>query len=311
MNQNRRDFLKATTLTAASGILMPDALFASPHKATKIRVLVWDERSDAQKEGYDNFLGNCIADHLKKNPAFSVSSVGLDDADQGIPDKILDNTDVLIWWGHIRHDEITTEKGKNIVNRIASGSLSLIALHSAHWSTPFMEAMNEITRRRVFSDKSVKEENVRFIPPPKKHTLPLPDARITPYTVERRFPDGSKKLEVYLPVCCFPAVRNDGKPSTITVHKKDHPIVKGLPATFQIPQTEMYDEPFHVPLADQLLLEECWETGEWFPSGMLWQLGKGKVFYFRPGHETYPIFKQQWPLQILSNATNWMGQKIK
>ena len=50
----------------------------------------------------------------------------------------------------------------------------------------------------------------------------------------------------------------------------------------------MYDEPFHVPEPDEVILEECWAAGEWFRSGMVWRLGKGRVFYFRPGHETYP-----------------------
>ena len=53
---------------------------------------------------------------------------------------------MLIWWGHVRHAEITPETGRSIVQRIKDGKLSLIAIHSAHWSTPFVEAMNERTR---------------------------------------------------------------------------------------------------------------------------------------------------------------------
>jgi trehalose utilization protein len=87
--------------------------------------------------------------------------------------------------------------------------------------------------------------------------------------------------------------------------------MKGLPKNFKIPQTEMYDEPFHVPEPDQILFEETWEKGEWFRSGMLWNLGKGKVFYFRPGHETFPVFKEEKVIQILSNAAKWMGSAAK
>ncbi|ULQ53251.1 ThuA domain-containing protein [Flavihumibacter fluvii] len=306
MYHNRRQFLKNTSLTAFSGIILPGSVIPLLEVKKKIRILVWDERSDEQKEAYDNFLGNYIADQLKANPEFSVASVGLDDADQGIPDSTLDQTDLLIWWGHVRQDEISPEKGKNIVERIKAGTLAFIALHSAHWSTPFVQAMNEITRLNVLKDSPVKSTNISFIAPPKQFTVPHYDARITPYTVERKFPDGQTKLQVHLPFCCFPAYRNDGKPSTVKVLQPGHPIMAGLPASFLIPQTEMYDEPFHVPAPDSVIFEESWATGEWFRSGMLWELGKGKIFYFRPGHETFPVFKEKNVLNILSNAAKWI-----
>src|SRR5690606_34127586 len=107
----------------------------------------------------------------------------------GLSDTLLDNTDVLIWWGHVRQAEVLPETGKKIVNRIASGSLSLIALHSAHWATPFVEAMNEITRRRVIASHGAKSEDITWISPPKKYTVPGYDSRITPYTIVRKFPE--------------------------------------------------------------------------------------------------------------------------
>jgi trehalose utilization protein len=311
MNNKRRQFLKNSAITAMTGMLLPTSIMAMTGNAKKIRVLVWDERSAAEKEAYDNFLGNCIADQLKKNSAFSVLSTGLNESEQGVSENILDETDVLIWWGHVKQAEITTEKGKSIVARIKAGKLSLIALHSAHWATPFVQAMNEITKMRILEDGSIKESDIKFVAPPKQYMLPKYDSRLTPYTIERKFPDGHKTAEVYLPICCFPSVRNDGKPSTVNVLSPSHPIMKGLPKNFQIPQTEMYDEPFHVPEPDQLLFEERWETGEWFRSGMIWNLGKGKVFYFRPGHETFPVFKEEKIMQILSNAAIWLAMSNK
>jgi trehalose utilization protein len=71
----------------------------------------------------------------------------------------------------------------------------------------------------------------------------------------------------------------------------------------------MYDEPFHVPAPDEVILGECRPTGEWFRSGMAWRLGKGRVFYFRPGHETYAVFKEPVPLRILTNAVRWLGTR--
>ncbi len=223
---------------------------------------------------------------------------------------MLDQCQVLIWWGHVRNGEIAPGVGQAIVERIKAGRLSLIALHSAHWSTPFVEAMYERTRidaarelRSVGRDRCVVTE----IAPPRRYTVPKSDERLTPYVWWRKFPDGTERAAIHLPYCCFPAYRGDGKPSDVRVLRADHPIVQGIPGNFQVPATEMYDEPFHVPEPDEVILEERWETGEWFRSGAIWKLGLGRVFYFRPGHETYPIYNQPIPLKILTNAARWLG----
>src|SRR5438309_1977645 len=106
-----------------------------------IRVTVWDEQQPQQKPAYENFLGNAIADYLKELNGFKVTSVKMDSPDQGLPDELLNDTDVLVWWGHVRNREVKEELAKKILDRIKSGKLSLISLHSAHWSKPFMLAM--------------------------------------------------------------------------------------------------------------------------------------------------------------------------
>ena len=73
----------------------------------------------------------------------------------------------------------------------------------------------------------------------------------------------------------------------------------------------MYDEPFHVPDADAILFRENWRGGGRFPGGMLWNLGEGKVFYFRPGHEQFPVFKEKNIMTILDNAVRWMGSQVE
>jgi trehalose utilization protein len=289
--------------------LLTAALLASAAFAADIRVVVWDERQPEQKQAYSNFVGNEIAAHLKKLPGIAVvKSVGLDDPEHGIGGNLLEQCDVLIWWGHIRQGEIPVEFGKAVVERIKAGKLSLIALHASHWAVPFMEAMNEVTReeaRRRYPGPNVKFE---FVPPPGR-IMPTYDSLVTPAYYALRESKGVQHVRVDLPLSVFPGYRGDGKPSLVTTLRPLHPIAKGIPATFTIPATEAYLEPFHVPAPDDVVFQETWDAGGWFRSGMVWNLGAGKVFYFRPGHETYPIYKQELPLKILENAVRWMGAK--
>ncbi len=277
-----------------------------------VKVLVWDEQQPKQKQAYKNFLGNAIASYLSQVDRVEVRSVKLDDPEQGLTATDLDWADVLIWWGHARQNEITPETAQSkIISRVQKGELDLIALHSAHWSTPFMEAMNARTRLDAAAryPNPVKSRPVafEFIAPPGKFP-PAHDSLLTPafYALKR----GSQTaiVRVDLPNCCFPDYRPDGAPSTIHVQDFKHPIAQGLPATFVVQHTEMYNEPFHVPAPDEVVFNETWATGEWFRSGAVWNLGEGKVFYFRPGHETFSVYLQKEPLQVIENAVKWLGR---
>jgi trehalose utilization protein len=321
VDQTRRDFLTATTFAAAGSPLLHAAEERGQQKKEReddapsraVRVAVWDEQQPEQKPAYEGFLGNQIAAHLGAQPGISVQSVSINDPEKGLAAGVLDKCQVLVWWGHARHAEITPEAGQSIVRRIKDGKLSLVALHSAHWSTPFVEAMNERTRldfaAQVQAGPTDRIE-VNYVAPSNRYTVPKYDSRITPYVSWRKFPDGSARATVHLPLCCFPAYREDGKPSRVKVLRTGHPIVEGIPPEFQIPQTEMYDEPFHVPEPDEVIMEERWATGEWFRSGAIWKLGRGRVFYFRPGHEAYAIYKQPIPLKILTNSVRWLASEL-
>ncbi len=279
--------------------LAPAASAAAPR-----RVLVWDEQQPAQKEAYDNFLGNAIAAHLEKQPGLAVRSVKLDDAEQGIGDPLLDNADVLVWWGHVRQAEVKPEAGQRIVERIRDRGLVFVALHSAHWATPFIEAMNERARadvHRTFADVAPEKLSIREVPA-QHYKVPARDGRLTPASDERRYPDGRVEVTLHLPNCCFPAYRTDGKPSVLRVLDRRHALAAGLPETFSLLRTEMYDEPFHVPAPDEVVVEERFEDGSWFRSVMVWNLGRGKVISIRPGHETYPIFHDATILKLVENA---------
>ena len=276
-----------------------------------INVVVWDEQQPAQKEAYDDFLGNEIASYLEKQSGISVRTVNLASPEKGIADNVLNSCDVLIWWGHVRQFEITPEQGKAIVKRIKSGQLDLIALHSAHWATPFVEAMKDRTMSNAltrFKQISSEQLDLQYVDPPRRYFAPDRDDLLTPRFYPRKFPNGRTELVIHWPNCCFPAYRNDGKPSTLYTIQPDHPIAQGIPTRFQLPSTEMYDEPFHVPEPDEVIFEERWPTGEWFRSGMIWNIGDGKVFYFRPGHETFPVYKQEVALNIIENAVRFLGK---
>lgn len=280
--------------------------------AAPIRVVVWDEQQPQQRLAYTNWLGNQIAEALKSRPGLSVTSVRQNDPEQGLSAATLDACDVLIWWGHVRQGEISAEKAQDIVRRIQAGQLSLIALHSAHWSAPFMEAMNQRAREDAINALPITERagavlretnlfaNLRT---PPKYT-----ERLTPAALYQKPWTGPVQIDLVLPNCCFPGYRADAMPSRVTVLLPDHPIARGLPPQFVIEQTEMYNEPFHVPPPDQVVLEERWAKGEWFRSGSVWNLGKGRVFYFRPGHELYPVFLNPTVIQVLENAVRWMGE---
>ena len=309
---NRRDFLKASAATGAGALLAPLAAAADKAADKPIRIVCWDEQQTQQKEAYDTFIGEWLAKYLGSRPGLTAKAVALSDPEQGLSADVLDNCDVLMWWGHQKHGDVKPETGKKLVARVKAGDFSLIALHSGHFSTPFMEAMWERTRMdmaRQFPGGDKEKVEITYVEPPGYRASPKRDQIVTPYNEVRKFPDGTIKVTTHLPYCCFPAWRADGKPSYIKMLKPDHPIAKGLPANFSIPHTEMYDEPFHVPTPDERILEECWETGEWFPSGSVWELGKGRVFYFRPGHETFPVYREEKVLKLLENAARWMGTK--
>lgn len=285
---------------------------SAPLRAAPIHVLVWDEQQPRQAEAYDNFLGNEIVAQLKASADdLELRSVALDDPEQGLSAGNLEWADVIVWWGHVRHSDVTEENAQRIVDSIRQGDLDLIALHSAHWARPFVEAMNwrsvEDGRKQLESHTKGRQLTIETVTPPQERTVPMHGSLLTPAAFGFKKGGNAFHGVIHLPWCCFPDYRPDGKPGTMTVKSPKHPIAKGLPTTVQVKQTEMYNEPFHVPDPDEVIFEETWELGERFRSGMVWNIGKGKVFYFRPGHETYPVFKQPEMIQIIENACRWLG----
>lgn len=108
----------------------------------KINVVVWNEFRHEKInpkaiELYPNGIHALIKAFLDKNEDMEVSLAALDDPDQGLTDERLENIDVLLWWGHLAHREVSDELAKKIRHRIYKGKMGLIALHSAHQAKPF------------------------------------------------------------------------------------------------------------------------------------------------------------------------------
>ncbi len=99
--------------------------------------------------------------------------------------------------------------------------------------------------------------------------------------------------------------REAGEKERLWVVAPGHPIAAGLPEYFEIPHAEMYGEHFDIPEPDQLVFVSWFAGGDVFRSGCCFYRGRGKIFYFRPGHETYPIYHQQEVLQVIANAARW------
>jgi len=101
--------------------------------------------------------------------------------------------------------------------------------------------------------------------------------------------------------------REIGERERLWVVSPGHPIAAGLGEYFEIPHVEMYGEYFDIPQPDDLVFISWFQGGEVFRSGCVWRRGKGRVFYFRPGHETLPIFFHEQVQKVITNAVRWLA----
>ena len=242
-----------------------------------IRVLVWDENPPhAPKEIYPNGIKGAIAEGLTESlgDAVAVKAVDLDDPDQGIGEAAIAAADVVIWWGHIRHGEVTDEAAARIKDRVHHHGLGFIALHSAIHAKPFRSIL-----------------------------------------------DATGNLKG--------GWREDSRPEEIRVCAPHHPIAKGI-SDFTLPEEEMYGAPFDVPPPHCVILQSYFPAGgEYFPCGLTWTVGDGidpnftigpgggvnqgegigRVFYFRPGHETNRTYFDANVRAVMANAVVWAAKR--
>ena len=103
--------------------------------------------------------------------------------------------------------------------------------------------------------------------------------------------------------------RDAGELERLFVVDPSHPIADGLPPHFDIPQEEMYGEFFDVPAPDELVMVSWFQGGNVFRSCCTWRRGKGKVVYFRPGHERFPTYHQEEVQRVIANSVNWAAMR--
>jgi trehalose utilization protein len=99
--------------------------------------------------------------------------------------------------------------------------------------------------------------------------------------------------------------REAGERERLWVVDPGHPIAAGLGDGFSLDHEEMYGEPFEVPPPEELVLVSWFEGGEVFRSGCCYWRGRGRIFYFRPGHETHPTYHHPQVRRVLANAVGW------
>lgn len=115
----------------------------------------------------------------------------------------------------------------------------------------------------------------------------------------------AKVFKRLLGTTCSLTWREAGEKERIWVCNPAHPIAAGLGAYFEIEHEEMYGEPFGIPTPDEQIFISWFEGGEVFRSGATWKRGAGKIFYFRPGHESYPTYYDANVKLVLKNAVRW------
>lgn len=116
----------------------------------------------------------------------------------------------------------------------------------------------------------------------------------------------SKPFRLLMGTSCGLAWREAGEHERLWVVEPSHPIAAGVDRYFEIPHEEMYGEYFDVPSPDELVFIGWFAGGEVMRSGMVWKRGRGKVFYFQPGHETYGVYHQPEVRRVIENACRYV-----
>ncbi len=115
----------------------------------------------------------------------------------------------------------------------------------------------------------------------------------------------SKPFKRLMGTPCALKWREAGERERLWTINPRHPIAAGLPEHFELENEEMYGEQFSVPEPLETVFISWFQGGEVFRSGLTWRRGAGNIFYFRPGHETYPTYHDANVQKVISNSVKW------
>lgn len=119
----------------------------------------------------------------------------------------------------------------------------------------------------------------------------------------------SKIFKTLMGTSCDLKWREADDKERLWVVDPSHPITHGIGEYIELEKEEMYGEHFDIPTPDELIFVSWFEGGEVFRSGATFKRGKGKIFYFRPGHETYPTYYNEDIQKVIRNAVQWVGNE--
>ncbi|MEM7024614.1 MAG: ThuA domain-containing protein [Pseudomonadota bacterium] len=218
-----------------------------------VNVVIWNEhRHERERPEIGELYPDGIHGALREGLAthdIAAGTATLDEPEHGLPEERLAATDVLLWWGHGAHAEVSEEVVDRVQRRVLDG-MGLVVLHSGHHAKIF---------RRLLG---------------------------TSCNLSWREAEGGERERVW--------AINPG-----------HAICAGIGPYIEVPAQEMYGEPFDIPEPDELVFISWFQGGEVFRSGCCFRRGRGKIFYFSPGHETFPIYHQPEIVRVIANGVRW------
>lgn len=247
----------------------------------KLNVAVWDEYpGHAPKELFPNGIRGAVADGLRAldlDGLLNVTTVGLEDPDQGVPEDFLAQTDVLLWWGHARHEEVAGATAERVIRHVKERGMGFICLHSGHYSKTFkgiLEATGDLKGGWREADPADVEEVTVCAP---RHPIAQGVENFTLHEEEMYgAPFGVPPAEVIVLQSYFP-LGNEYFPCGIC-----WTVGEGIDPNFTS------------------------GPGKGVGQGQ----GKARVFYFRPGHEAFRTYEHPMVRKVIYNATLWAGHRI-
>jgi trehalose utilization protein len=199
----------ATSLLALASVLVVSPTDAATEKQSpKLRVLLWSDRTEAANV-YPTGINGALAEHLNKQEGIEAKTAQLADPEAGLSEASLANTEVLIWFGHARHNDVPDEMVRRVVRHIRERGMGFVALHSAHHSKPLKATLKATGNWSSYHNQG-KPEQIWVVSPHhpiaqglKDFTIPREEIYTEPFEVptpeavilEATWPSGHRTRE--------------------------------------------------------------------------------------------------------------------